>query len=449
MDVVVVGAGIAGLAAARSLSAGGLKVAILEARDRIGGRVCTLRPPESPAPIELGAEFVHGKPREILDAVREARLTLSKVPIEHWYAQDGRLVENSTGADAIEDIFEQMANPDLPDQTFLDFIQHARGSPESKLRAIRYVEGFNAARADRISCRALIQEAEASRAIDGDRAFRIREGYDCIAEWLWQCCAARGVELRLNAVVTKIRWAKGQVEATIEPRAGGPPCGPEPMGGGPSGSISARYAVLTLPLGVLKAPAGEPVAVLFEPALSGLRACLKHLEMGHAVRVTLVFEAGMAELRPDFARAGFIHSADEWFPTWWVSSCAGPLIMTAWAGGSQATGLLDLTEAATVERAVESFARILKMKAGTVGSQLKNGYVHNWAADPFARGAYSYAGIGGIGAHQALATPIEDTLYFAGEATHTAGHAATVHGAMSTGERAARFILETRSRKGA
>src|SRR5205814_9978488 len=89
-DVVVIGAGLAGLAAAGRLSAAGVRVAVLEARDRVGGRVHTLRAPGWPVPIEAGAEFVHGESPAVWDAIRAAGLATDEVEDRHWHAPDGR-----------------------------------------------------------------------------------------------------------------------------------------------------------------------------------------------------------------------------------------------------------------------------------------------------------------------------------------------------------------------
>ena len=87
-DVVVIGAGAAGLAAARELSGAGKRVCVLEARPRLGGRVHTLHVPDLPLPVELGAEFIHGEPDETLSIVAAAALTACELPNNHWWSHD-------------------------------------------------------------------------------------------------------------------------------------------------------------------------------------------------------------------------------------------------------------------------------------------------------------------------------------------------------------------------
>src|SRR5438128_2041929 len=90
-SVLVIGAGVAGLAAAGRLANAGFHVTILEARDRIGGRIHTLRDPRLPIPVELGAEFVHGKPKEIWDIVRRENLVVGSLEGDDWCSENHKL----------------------------------------------------------------------------------------------------------------------------------------------------------------------------------------------------------------------------------------------------------------------------------------------------------------------------------------------------------------------
>jgi len=95
-----------------------------------------------------------------------------------------------------------------------------------------------------------------------------------------------------------------------------------------------------------------------------------------------------------------------------------------------------------IGKAVADLSRIMGLRQDRLSGLLENAYFHDWHADPYARGAYSYVPVGALGARERLAKPVEDTLYFAGEATELNGHSATVHGAIASGKRAARQILE-------
>ncbi|HOK46868.1 MAG TPA: FAD-dependent oxidoreductase, partial [Bryobacteraceae bacterium] len=179
-DVLVVGAGVAGLAAAGEFLSAGLDVLILEARDRLGGRIYTVHDPMMAVPVELGAEFVHGMPREIFDIAAAARLGICELDGESWTYRRGRLVRSAELFESIGPVFEQMREAATYDMSFQEFLDHADLDPDTKIWATSYVEGFNAARRERISVLSLLEDEEETRRVHGDRAFRIFSGYDSL-----------------------------------------------------------------------------------------------------------------------------------------------------------------------------------------------------------------------------------------------------------------------------
>src|SRR3954469_428480 len=169
-DVVIIGAGAAGLAAAAKLSEAGVRVIVLEARERVGGRIFLLREPNLQSAIELGAEFVHGRPREISDLARSGRIEEVELTGEHWFFHDGRLDRSERFVEGFEDFFGKMADPILADQSFEHFARYWERDPS--IAAVSpwlkgYVEGFNAAEADLISIHSLVKEARAEEEIEG------------------------------------------------------------------------------------------------------------------------------------------------------------------------------------------------------------------------------------------------------------------------------------------
>ena len=414
-DVVVIGAGAAGLAAAHDLAEGGFSVVILEARDRPGGRIFTVRDPVLPLPVELGAEFVHGKPREIWDLIAAAPLAVCDISGGHWCFDDGYLTRCNDLFAGVEPIFDRMS--EAPDQTFEQFLSGCDCDKSAKPWATAYVEGFNAARKERISVAALAQEAAAADTIDGDRSFRILSGYDRVPRRLLRRSRA---EVHLNAPVTEIHWEAGHVSAS-----------------GPAGAIQARCALVTVPLGVLQAH-----AIRFSPEPAGVLDAASRLEMGRVFRITLRFRERFWEGRKELEDLSFIHSLESWFPTWWTMMPLRVPVLTAWAAGPWAEPLMGCDGTQLCNRAVDTLARILATDRDKISGLLAGYYTHDWQADPFARGAYSYVPAGALDARAALAEPVGDTLYFAGEAANLSGHGATVHGAIESGRHAARRIME-------
>ncbi|HEU4522815.1 MAG TPA: FAD-dependent oxidoreductase, partial [Thermoanaerobaculia bacterium] len=136
----------------------------------------------------------------------------------------------------------------------------------------------------------------------------------------------------------------------------------------------------------------------------------------------------------------FVHAADRFIPTWWTSAPVRSPLLTAWAGGHAADSLLAEGPAALIDRTLDSLASTFAMRRKTLDELLAASWTHDWQSDPFSRGAYSYASVGGRAAHRALARPVESTLFFAGEAT-SSDQTGTVAGAVDSGRRAARELL--------
>ncbi len=415
--MLIVGAGIAGLSAARALAQAGVAITVLEARDRLGGRIHTLRSRSGNLPIELGAEFVHGEDVATWEWIRESGLRTQEVPDQHWRCIQGQLTRDREFWSELEQVTGRF-NPALPDQNFQSFLDQAWGlSSTARKLAKQFVEGFHAADASRLGVYALAQ-AQAAEEREGDRQFRITKGYGALVQWLTSQPEWGQVRVQLNTPVTRIAWRPGH--ALAETR------GP----GGPR-SFEAQRVLVTVPLNVLKTPG----AFCFEPKLAVKEAALQGLEMGPVLKVILQFHARFWRTR----NFGFIHAHDAWLPTWW-SDGRGPLL-TGWAGGPRAEWLSRESPEAIVAQAVRAVAGFFKTEPKRVRDLLAGSYTYDWRTDPYARGAYSYTPVRMQDMPARLAAPVANTLFFAGEATDTEGRQGTVHGALASGERAAHEVL--------
>jgi monoamine oxidase len=425
-DVLIVGAGVAGLAAARELCAAGREVVVLEARDRIGGRIYTRRDSMLAIPVELGAEFVHGRPAEICDIAGAAPLAACEVLGETWLHTGGALAREEVGG-GFDEILEAMEHAAAPDRTWDEFIASVPCDEETRRRATAYVEGFNAARSDRISVRSLVGDERASRAIEGDRLFRILDGYDRVPAYLRNGLPA--ARLRLNTVVTAISWREGSVEVEARTATGQQL---EPFTG--------CCALVTAPLGVLQAAPGEPGAIAFRPEPRNLAAA-RRLVMGPVVRITLRFRERFWEQHGNLDDLSFLHSPGAAMPTWWTALPVRIPTITGWAAGRAAEPFAGRGARYVLETALDELARVLGMPRPRIEELLDGCYFHDWQADPYSRGAYSYVPAGATDARLALATPAAGTLFLEGEAANLEGHSAMVHGAISSGRHAAVQIL--------
>jgi monoamine oxidase len=123
-------------------------------------------------------------------------------------------------------------------------------------------------------------------------------------------------------------------------------------------------------------------------------------------------------------------------------------IFTGWAGGPRAAAMAGMSRDEVTALAVASLARQLGVARKTVDDALTGAWTHDWSADPWARGAYSYAMVGGSEAAKTLARSVDGTLFFAGEATDAEGRSGTVHGAIASGRRAAAQVQKALENNG-
>ncbi|HET8890535.1 MAG TPA: NAD(P)/FAD-dependent oxidoreductase [Candidatus Angelobacter sp.] len=418
MDALIIGGGIAGLTAARCLTEAGLQVTLLEARDRLGGRIYTHHAGQ--VPVELGAEFVHGRPAEILALAAEGAVPI--VPVEGEFrrktqgswADVGRLMEK------VDRIFAGMS-ADEPDQSFQHYLDRTGAADDVKQQALRYVEGFHAADPALISVHSLVRDSRAEEGIEGDHQYRIGSGYCDLVRALAERIDPKLCRIMKNTVVNEIVWQRGEVIARTS-----------------TAEFRSPRAVITLPLGVLKAN-----SVVFSPPLPEKQKAMSFLEMGPVVRVSLCFKTKFWEHEVEMADVSFLFTDDPEFPTWWTSNPLPYPILTGWAAGPNASVHSGRNQDEIIHSAVPALSRILESDESKLWQELTGSYAHDWQNDPFSLGAYSYASVGGMDAAKALAAPVAETLYFAGEATNGDGYNGTVHGAMASGDRAAQEMLQS------
>jgi monoamine oxidase len=426
-SVIVIGGGVAGLAAARALALAGLPVTLLEARERLGGRIHTVFKESGKLLVELGAEFIHGAENATWDLLRAAHLPTQVVPERHWRVTRNGLAEDSQFREALEQVMARI-NPVAPDQDVRSFLDHAWGlEPRVKRLALEYVEGFHAAPVERMSVRALALSESAEEPEKAEQQFRITKGYTALVQWLAMELGARGVETHYGMRAKTLRWERGRVEVEAETRAR-------------RHIFRGTRAVVTLPLGVLQEQG--PGAFCFEPRLPAKEKAIGGLAMGAVVKVILHFRSRFWPVE----NFGFLHAFEPWFPTWWTDERA--TVLTGWAGGPRAARLAEQEPEAIVVEALRSLSRLFKVEEERLRDSLAGSHMYDWMRDPFTRGGYSFTPVGMMDMPKRLAAPVADTLFFAGEATDCEGQQGTVHAALASGKRAAEEILQALRQQG-
>lgn len=413
-DVVVIGAGAAGLAAARALHDRDFDFLILEARDRVGGRAFTLRAQNGGEPIELGAEFIHGAARStraLMDEIGEAALPTDG---DAFRLVRGHLEPANDRWEPAERIFlgVDITAKDQSVESFLESLPERKLSSEDRESVRTLVEGFDAALLDDAS---LIGIAKEWRSGVNDTAHRPAGGYAPIMEYL---AGIAGNRLFLRMCVTRITWSAGRVQLDAA-------CDGEAV------RVDARRAIVTLPISLL-----QRNTALFSPALpSGKLAAIDAIATGPVLKVALEFRTAFWRDVENgrYHNAGFFIAPSTQLPTIWTRAPdTGPVLM-GWSGGGAALRLLQ-RGMDPIRAALESTAALFP--SVDIEAELINAYFHDWQADPFACGAYSYLRVGAGDARRRLAAPIEDTLYFAGEAA-SPDDSGTVAGAFDTGSSSA------------
>jgi len=440
--VLVVGAGAAGLAAARDLSQAGLRVTIIEARDRIGGRILTVHDARAPVPIELGAEFIHNEGPETLAIARAAQLMVVELPDEHLLASGGKFRPLDSFWDTVDAMSRDLARRTRRGRDFAvsEYLENARLPRERRVMLRDFIEGYHAAHPERMSAMGLASDLSGDGDPTDNKQLRIANGGDGIVQWLRNGLDPERTELRLSTIAQELQWSRGQVRlrchtadtALLE--------------------LEARSVVIALPHAVLRAG-----ALRIEPVITAKQRALEQLEPGQVFKIVLRFREAFWN-EPDFvssrmkrgsrsdASLNFVHSQGADLPTWWTTLPARTALWTGWVGGPRAEAILAESEQARLERSLATLAQVLSVPRRKLDDLLDGWMSHDWRADPSSRAAYTYIGVGGSGAPAALARPVDGTLFFAGEATN-GEQIGTVAGALASGRRAAKEVIRALRRR--
>jgi len=414
MKVIVIGAGIAGLRAAKLLQNAGKEVLVLEARNRLGGRLWTNRD-FADFPLEFGAEFVHGDTISTQAPIQ--RLGLRAIP---WIKttdsmvrlKDGRFLTMTEARKANDDL-DQVRSWKFPDghkiksegESFGDFLRRAGWNADQLQYVRRMFANAVGADPEDVDAEHSMHDLESYAGND----YRLLDGYDRLVE-----DQAQALNIVTAAAVTEIEWNKSVKVTCADSRV-----------------YEADRAVVTLPLGVLQSG-----AIKFSPALPEHKLqAFSNLKMGAVSKIIFRFDQPVGI---DGIGAIFSGSCP---PMWWSPSFGrGPTKYTVWSAffsGRWADELYALGEEGAKAKALET----LKFELSRPDLKPSDSYFVKWRDEKFSQGGYSFSLKGGF-RYRSILGQQTNCLHWAGEATASSS---TVHGAWDAGERAAMEILASAS----
>ena len=440
-DAVVVGAGFAGLSAAETLTAAGCRVLVLEARDRAGGRALTDRSLVPGVPLELGAQMIHGRTVATHDWLRRHGLTVRHYPTVPrsrivvgrrvasypWLFLPFHPVIGTRAAWAsVRGLPRRMIAYRGPDQTVQEFLDAAGASPAARPIVTLLHAHVWATNADTIGVRGQSEEDALVTEAHGFYNYLVREGYSALVE---RMATALQDRIRLRSPVRELRTGEKGVEVVVG----------ADDDGSPERTYHAAGVVVTVPLRLL-----QDETILFDPPLpAAKRAAIDRVGFGDAYAVHLrLREPRLRSKLGDFAMTYGGTASSFYRPRVGLGERAE--VLTAFTVGREAVRRAHLADEELVRETVEEWNALMPVGCDT--GPVDGAVVHRWTTDPWSRGAYTFLPPGArLEDRRQLAAPVDGRLFFAGEATATDGHSATVAGALTTGRRAAEEFLALRA----
>jgi monoamine oxidase len=403
-DIIIVGAGIAGLVAAAELGQAGKKVLILEAKEQAGGRIATFHDPAFGEPIELGAEFIHGNLEHTFQLIKKYKLDYQPVRSDFRQEKNGELLKDQ---DPIEDSGElekklKEVEEDITVNAFLE-----KNFPQNELikRSVRkFVEGYDAADPEYASALGLKDEWMN----ENWEQYKMKGGYEKLISALLNTIFENGGKLITSQPVTEINWDKEVKIITSQ------------------NTYFAKQVLVTVPLGILQAG-----TINFIPDIPEKKEAAQKLGYGSVIKFVLRFDEPIWEQTKALKKPVFIISQQA-IPTWWTHEQHKPLI-TGWLGGPDAKKLSAQTDAALLEIALTSLSAIFKTQVEDLKIRLKGWKVANWQTDEFSLGAYTYSTVNAEKHINMIKEPLKNMLFFAGEALEKEAGIGTVEAAIASG----------------
>ena len=412
-DVIIIGAGAAGLLSAKDLAKGGYNVCMLEAAAIAGGRILTIKE-DFENHLEAGAEFIHGKLDLTFQLLKEANLSYETVDGKMIGIQQGQW--ESEGHYDQWDEFMQQLRKLKTDVTIHQFLEENFSTPEYihlRQAVQRFSEGFDLADISKASILSVKKEWE-----DIDKIqYRINGGYIGLIDYLVNFCRQLNTEFHFDTCVNRIEHEEGNVIVhTVDNK-----------------KFEANKLIITVSAGVLQSG-----TVQFKPALTDHAVAIQGLGFGAVIKFLFEFKTNFWKEFDD--EIGFLLT-DEEIPTWWTQLPAESNLLTGWLGGPNATKKAFESESSLLQAALQSLSSIFHIPPAMLREELANYKIINWLNQRYIKGGYSYNTLQSEKAKEILSAPVNNTIYFAGEAISNSESKGTVESALQSGHDTAKMII--------
>ncbi|MEO8569028.1 MAG: NAD(P)/FAD-dependent oxidoreductase, partial [Ginsengibacter sp.] len=396
-DIIIVGAGASGLMAAKLLSAEGKSILVLEAKDRLGGRIHRIENLSFPA--EGGAEFIHGKLKTTFDLLKEAGLKKEKLTGKFCKYEEG---EWNTANDIVPhwDLLVKKLKSCETDTSIDIFLsEHFHAEKYEKLRKQfrKYLEGYDAADPKNTSVFAIRKQMESE---DEDQ-FRPVPDYYALINFLKESSLKKDVIIKTGEPVTQIISGENiEVHTT-------------------AGKYFCRKLIIAVPLGVLQCRKNNKSYIRFPLKIKNYINAAKKIGNGGVIKFLLEFDEAFW-LTKDFLNERQIPApsyifADTIIPTWWTQYPSKKPLLTGWIAGPSSYKMKNYSEKKFSELIIQSLSKLFAMPVTEIESTLKKIVVSNWNKAPHFLGGYSYPTPDTKNAQKLLMTPFADSIYFTGE----------------------------------
>jgi monoamine oxidase len=413
-DVIIIGAGAAGLAAMRKLVEQGLHVCMIEASNVAGGRIATIHN-EFKEPAEAGAEFIHGKLPLTLKLLKEAGLSYEPVEGKMIGVKNGEW-QKEEHDDRWDEFMKQLQKlkTDITIQQFLEEKFSQDEYVELRHSVQSFAEGFNLADISKASILSLTKEWKDIE----KKQFRVKGGYGQLIKYLYECSNISNSDFYFNTITEKIVYKNHVIVHTTDKR-----------------KFETDKLIVTVSARVLQSG-----SIQFDPPLTDHALAIQGLGFGGVIKFLLEFRNKFWEKHDD--NIGFLLS-DETIPTWWTQLPNKNNLITGWMGGSKAAENIYQPDSSLLQTALLSLSSIFKIAPAVLREELTNYKIINWLNDPFTKGGYSYNTLHSEKAKQILNRPVNDKIYFAGEAISNSESQGTVESALQSGDDVAELIIKS------